>query len=270
MNECVNGARPHVLGTRSLVVRSYHRGLSLVNYLLKTFGTGRFSKRKIMADTRYWSKEFMTNFIEEYKSHPCLWKIKAKEYTNKNLKNEAYEKLVNMCKNVFPEANRDFVVKKIQSMRGSFRKELKKVEGSKRSGSSTDDVYTPSLWYFDLFLFTKDQETPTESVSNISYESEEVDNLEDQGLEQDEDELQLSEASRVLEGKEQRRKIESNQVSCQVFIFNIKFCLCFTFSNHFILKFYFAVFIEILHISFTNYFCCCRDVSSSVTLLYSS
>ncbi|KAK5648065.1 hypothetical protein RI129_002957 [Pyrocoelia pectoralis] len=93
-----------------------------------------------MADSRYWSKEVVTNFIEIYKNHPCLWKIKSKDYTNRNLKNAAYNELVDFCKTINPEANRDYVVKKIQSFRGSFRKELRKMEDSKRSGAGTDDI----------------------------------------------------------------------------------------------------------------------------------
>lgn len=123
-----------------------------------------------MTDSRYWSKDFTTEFIELYKSHPCLWKIRSKEYTNKNLKNQAYEKLVRLCKKVHPEATRDFVVKKIQSLRGSFRKEAKKMIESRRNGSSPDDIYVSSLWYFDLLLFTIDQELPTNSIASNSNE----------------------------------------------------------------------------------------------------
>jgi hypothetical protein len=61
-----------------------------------------------------------------------LWKIKSKEYTNKN-----------------------------------FRKEIKKVEQSRRSGSSIDDIYVPSLWYYDLLIFTIDQELQTNRISNL-------------------------------------------------------------------------------------------------------
>lgn len=126
-----------------------------------------------MADSRYWSKEVMTNFIEIYKCHPCLWKIKSREYTNRNLKNAAYDKLVEFCKNFNPDANRDYVVKKIQNFRGSFRKEMKKMEDSKRSGAGADEIYAPTLWYFDLLLFTIDQELPTPSISNITEEEDE-------------------------------------------------------------------------------------------------
>jgi len=81
-----------------------------------------------------------------------------------------------VCKSINPEANRDFVVNKIQSFRGSFRKELKKVEDSKRSGRSADDVHIPTLWYYHLLEFTVDQELPSDSVSNFNnIEAEDLD-----------------------------------------------------------------------------------------------
>jgi len=45
---------------------------------------------------------------------------------------------------------------------------LKKIKDSKRSGSGTDNLYTPKLWYFDKLQFLVDQETPRNGVSNIS------------------------------------------------------------------------------------------------------
>ncbi|KAI4454301.1 hypothetical protein MML48_9g00013382 [Holotrichia oblita] len=145
-----------------------------------------------MTDTRYWTKDFMLIFIEEYKCHACLWKIRSKEYINKNLKNEAYEKLVKLCKSIYPEANRDFVVKKIQNLRGSFRKEAKKVEESKRSGASQ-------------VVFTKDQEIPTSSISNIS-DIQESDNFEEQYVEHVD--VSLSEESTPIKGKESNENTE--------------------------------------------------------------
>jgi hypothetical protein len=97
-----------------------------------------------------------------------VWKVKRQEYKNRNLRDVAYSKMTGFCKQRgFPDADRDFVVKKkIQSLRGSFRK-MKKIHESHRSGRGTDEIYTPTLWYYDLLLFTKDQELPTESVSNM-------------------------------------------------------------------------------------------------------
>lgn len=110
----------------------------------------------------------MTEFIETYRQHPALWKIKCKEYTNKNLKNVGLKELIEVFKKYNIEADKDFVTKKIQSMGGSFRKELKKVKTSQRSGTSAEDVYVPSLWYYDLLFFIKEEEMMAGSVSNLS------------------------------------------------------------------------------------------------------
>lgn len=153
-----------------------------------------------MADSRYWSKESITSFLDLYKSYPCLWKIKSKEYTNRNLKNAAYNKLVEFCTTVNPEATRDYVVKKIQSFRGSFRKELKKIEDSKRSGAGADEVHTPTLWYFDLLLFTIDQELPTPSISNILEEESENSMTEET----------QTQGNEILQEDENNKDVESN------------------------------------------------------------
>ncbi|XP_031328990.1 uncharacterized protein LOC116160017 [Photinus pyralis] len=113
------------------------------------------------------NKEFITEFIEVYRQHPALWKIKSSEYINKNLKNLGYTALMEVCKKFNIPQSRDIVQKKIQSLRSTFRKEYKKVENSIRSGRGSDEVYTPNLWYFDLLMFIKDQEQPAQSVSNV-------------------------------------------------------------------------------------------------------
>ena len=120
-------------------------------------------------DVRLWPKDLIADFINLYKSFSCLWKVKSEEYKNRNLRDAAYRKIVEFCKlRGFPDANRDFVVKKIQSLRGSFRKELKKCQ-------SLGEIYTSSLWYYDLLLFTKDQEFLTGNVYNVDDFEKEVD-----------------------------------------------------------------------------------------------
>ena len=74
-----------------------------------------------------------------------------------------------------PEADLCFVKKKVDSIRASFRKELRRVRDSKRSGLSADDVYKPTLWYFGLLLFTAGQDIPRRSKSNLEEETEDVD-----------------------------------------------------------------------------------------------
>lgn len=123
-----------------------------------------------MSDIRNWSKEYLTEFTSIYREQPCLWKIKDKWlYTNRNLKTMAYEKLANFAQTVYSDANKTWVVQRVQSLRGSFRKEFNKWnETRNKTGSSTDSVHVPSLWYYNQLLFTKEQETPEESISNLS------------------------------------------------------------------------------------------------------
>lgn len=66
------------------------------------------------------------------------------------------------------------MTKKINSLRSSRRKEKKKVKDSLKSGSSSDDIYHPSLWYYELLAFVDDQEAARIPMSNFpeSMESE--------------------------------------------------------------------------------------------------
>lgn len=113
------------------------------------------------------STSFITGFIDIYRQLPCLWKIKSKSYSNRFKKNEAYAKLLLYYKEKDPNATIDSVKRKINNLRSTFRKELKKVRKSKRSGESSDNIYEPSLWYFNLLMFTADQEEPRKSISNV-------------------------------------------------------------------------------------------------------
>ncbi|KAJ8930678.1 hypothetical protein NQ314_016492 [Rhamnusium bicolor] len=131
-----------------------------------------------MSDVRSYSKSFITDFIEVYKSMPCLWQIKSKEYSDRNKKECSVSKTGRKIKGgyyfvVEADANRDLVTKKINSLRSFYRKEKKKVWDSVKSGAGTEDVYSPTLWYYDLFKFLDDQETPRQPVTN--FEDSQVD-----------------------------------------------------------------------------------------------
>ena len=53
-----------------------------------------------MSDVRNYSKKFVADFIELYKSLPSLWMIKSKEYSDRNKKTVAYQKMVEKLKEV--------------------------------------------------------------------------------------------------------------------------------------------------------------------------
>ncbi|XP_073521183.1 uncharacterized protein, partial [Phyllobates terribilis] len=117
----------------------------------------------------YNSEEFVRELIEMYRSLPCLWQIKSAKYSNRNKKREAYGKLVALFKQHNPceKVDETVVRKKIQGLRTVYKKELDKVEKSMKSGAGTDEVYVPSLWYYDLLGFTRDQELLRTMVSSM-------------------------------------------------------------------------------------------------------
>lgn len=122
------------------------------------------------------SRKILEEFINLYKSHPCLWQTKSKEYMiythDRQLREAAYKVLIQILKELEPEANEDIVVKKINNLRSSVRTEKKKYESSLKSGASADDVYRPRLWYYDMMSFLSDQDTPRESTSNLDIQEE--------------------------------------------------------------------------------------------------
>ncbi|XP_050303002.1 uncharacterized protein LOC126740877 [Anthonomus grandis grandis] len=119
-------------------------------------------------------KQFLSEFIELYRSFPCLWKIKSKRYSDRNAKQQAYESMIEKMREFDVGANKETVVKKINSLRTAYRRKLKKVIDSERSGAGEEDVYVPHLWYFDLLNFIRDQEIPRKTQTNVEDEESEL------------------------------------------------------------------------------------------------
>lgn len=112
-------------------------------------------------------RDVLLQLIHTYRDHPAVWKVKSKEYCNKIARGKGISALQDILKELEPNCTRDAVIKKINCLRTAFRREYKKIENSKTSGTSTDEIYTSSLWYFDEMLFVLDQDLPRESCSNL-------------------------------------------------------------------------------------------------------
>lgn len=119
-------------------------------------------------DLRYLTREFLLDFIELYKQRPCLWLVKSPDYTNRLKKHEAYKVLIKKLKEVDPDANRNTVIKKINTFRGSFRKEFRKVKASVKA--DPDNVHQPKLWYYNSLLFLLDNHPPGSLPPNLDTE----------------------------------------------------------------------------------------------------
>ena len=62
------------------------------------------------------NKTFWLEFIALYCTFPELWKVKSEVYQNRIKKDAAYEKLAEKMKEIDPQANRDLVHAKINSL----------------------------------------------------------------------------------------------------------------------------------------------------------
>ncbi|KAG8251641.1 hypothetical protein J6590_075227 [Homalodisca vitripennis] len=113
------------------------------------------------------AKQNQEEFIALFRDLPCLWQTTSKEYHDRPKREAAYHTLLEKMKEVEPLANKDCVIKKINNMRSSFRKEVKKIKESMKTGSGAYEVYKPKLWYFESLRFLNDQKTPRQSISNI-------------------------------------------------------------------------------------------------------
>lgn len=87
-----------------------------------------------LGNAKFTNTEFVTEFIELYKIHTCLWQVKSPDYLNRDKRVVAYQSLVDLCRKIDNECDVKFVKKKIANLRNAFRKEHAKVQSSKKSG----------------------------------------------------------------------------------------------------------------------------------------
>ncbi|KAL9898290.1 uncharacterized protein ACN427_006491 [Glossina fuscipes fuscipes] len=111
-------------------------------------------------DLRSYSRHWLGEFIELYQAEECLWQPKHPDYSNNTARNNAYDKLVIKLKEVeSAKADRSMVVRKINSLRSAFRRELRKINARPH--------YETRLWYYDKLAFIADHGNPKRLIANI-------------------------------------------------------------------------------------------------------
>ncbi|KAG5867077.1 hypothetical protein JTB14_034987 [Gonioctena quinquepunctata] len=113
--------------------------------------------------------DFVVKFIDIYKTSPCLWNAR---YHNANIRGAVYTLLLQKYQEYHNKATKTMVKSKINSLRSTYNKELKKIKDSERSGAGTGEVNKPSLWYYDLLSFVSDQQPTVTSVNTMEDEDE--------------------------------------------------------------------------------------------------
>ncbi|XP_063775874.1 uncharacterized protein LOC134911755 [Pseudophryne corroboree] len=107
----------------------------------------------------YMDRVFTTGFIDMYWASDCLWKVQGKDFSNRQKKDQAYRQLVGFSKAHNSDADLIWVKKKIANLRTVFKKEHTRVIESQRSGAGIDDVYKPTLWYYEQMKFLLEKES---------------------------------------------------------------------------------------------------------------
>ncbi|KAF5283673.1 hypothetical protein FQR65_LT13797 [Abscondita terminalis] len=79
----------------------------------------------------------LEEFIAIYQSDPCLWRVKCKDYHDRDKRNK--------LKELELTAEKDDVVRKINTFCSNVRRDRKQYDESVRSGASSDDIYEPTL-----------------------------------------------------------------------------------------------------------------------------
>lgn len=144
--------------------------------------TSRLIIGLIMGDKKA-EKQFIVEFIEVYRGLPALWDVKSKDYSNRAKKGEQYDVLIEKYREKHLDAEKQEVVKKINSLRTNFRKELNRIHDAEKNGAGAEDV-EPSLWYFEEMRFLQTQETPSASINTMDISediTDAVDDNEDRG-----------------------------------------------------------------------------------------
>ena len=123
-----------------------------------------------MVDTQ-WNRHLVSLLIENFRAHPCLWKVKHKDYKNKTLRLQALRQIKSVLSVFVPNLTEELLRKKIDGIRGQFRRELKNKINSKKSGAGTADLYVPKLWFFDDLSFLIEGDSITEPISTLTIET---------------------------------------------------------------------------------------------------
>lgn len=104
----------------------------------------------------------LLHFIELYRKNECLWNVKAVDYKKSDKRKKAVAEMA-----IQFGVTEEFVKKKIQSLRSTYIQEKKKIADSKRTGTGSDDVYIPSLFWFHELEFLQDVIIPRKTTSNL-------------------------------------------------------------------------------------------------------
>ncbi|XP_046662830.1 uncharacterized protein LOC124355716 [Homalodisca vitripennis] len=69
----------------------------------------------------------------------------------------------------------DLLKKKIENLKCSFRRELRKVRASETTGAGSSQIYTPRLWFYELMSFLEEKEMIREGLDTLEEDESQMD-----------------------------------------------------------------------------------------------
>lgn len=114
-----------------------------------------------------WNAETTIKFIQEFKQYECLWNPKHVSHKNKQMREACYQKIVDGMG--IPGFKVAEVKSKMRNLKSTFYQEKKKIDKSKASGSSTDNVYVPNIkLFFEMKALLEDADERRHTFDNVS------------------------------------------------------------------------------------------------------
>jgi hypothetical protein len=95
-----------------------------------------------------WTEDDTYKFVGLYRDCECLWNTSSANYKNKDMRQRAIDAIIQaMGREEFGVAE---VKQEIKKIRSTYNQEVQKIQKSRTSGISPDDVYKPTVKWFDV------------------------------------------------------------------------------------------------------------------------
>ena len=124
-----------------------------------------------MAEMNEMDREEIELLIECFRSRPVLWDVKLRSYKDRALKVTEWEGLAadfNEANTAHDDISSLILQKKVESMKVMYSRNNKKVRESRKSGMAQEEVYKPTLWYFEKLRFLSDSFSVRSGRSNLA------------------------------------------------------------------------------------------------------
>lgn len=115
------------------------------------------------------TEEETLKFVQLYREHECLWNMSSPNYKNKTLRQNAIEAIIKEI--ALPGFGVNEVRNKIKNLRSTYNQEVLKIKKSAKSGSGKEDVYVPSMKWFEILdpvmKYSKGTTDTSDVISNL-------------------------------------------------------------------------------------------------------